>query len=161
MLFLLCVTVALGAGCTEAPVSSERAMESVAVEGGTQEEAVNTMPAIAGVMDSSDVLLPVPDAPAIAATDAAPVALVVNIVATNFAFSPSTMIAAPGQEVVVTFHNVEGTHSFVIEELGINESIRAGSVLTFVAPMTPGVYPFYCGLGSHHALGMEGTLLVK
>lgn len=157
---LLCVAVALGAGCTQTPASNGLALVDVADDEGAQMEALDTLSA------EEESVLVVDDA-AVAnevfamAEGAAPITLAVHISATNFMFSPSSISVTPGQEVAITFSGIEGTHSFVIEEMGINESIREGQILRFIAPSTPGVYAFYCGIGSHHALGMEGTLLVR
>lgn len=88
------------------------------------------------------------------------VALSVNMAAKNFSFTPSTITAQTGQQVNVTFTN-EGVHTFAIDELGLDKKVNAGGTISFTAPSTPGNYRFYCSVGSHAALGMEGTLIVQ
>lgn len=83
----------------------------------------------------------------------------VSMTATNFVFSPNAITAQPGQSVVISFQS-SGVHTFTIEDLGIHEEVRNGTVLTFTAPDVAGDYVYYCSQGSHHALGMEGTLSV-
>lgn len=160
MFLLLCVAVALGAGCTQTPASSSLALVDAVVDEGVQMDASDTLPAAEESALVVDEVTVESETTAVV-EDAAPVTLTVNIRATNFTFSPSSISVTPGQEVAITFSGIEGTHSFVIEEMGIEESVREGQVLRFIAPSTPGVYAFYCGVGSHRALGMEGTLLVR
>ena len=87
--------------------------------------------------------------------------LSVSMESGNFFFSPSTITAESGQEVVITIEQNAGTHTFVIDEIGYKSSVSTGDVLTFTAPTEPGSYSYYCDVGSHRALGMEGTLIVE
>lgn len=87
--------------------------------------------------------------------------LTASMDAGNFFFSPNTVTANAGQKVSITFKNVNGTHTFAIDQLGIEQNVSAGGVVTFTAPNKPGRYPFYCSIGSHRAMGMEGTLIVE
>lgn len=153
---ILCGVVAIGAGCTKVPTQPGLVVEDVIVDGDVTIEVIETEP-VAGVGGEVDAVVQ----DILTGVSAEVGALPVTLSATNFAFSPSTVTAEAGQDIVMTFVGVEGEHRFVIEELGIDEAVREGRVLSFAAPTTPGVYAFYCGVGSHHALGMQGTLLVK
>lgn len=78
----------------------------------------------------------------------------------NFFFSPKVITAKAGQKVDVTFTKNEGFHTFVID--GVTKlPIAVGTTKPFTAPTKPGSYPFYCDIGSHRSMGMEGTLIVQ
>jgi len=79
----------------------------------------------------------------------------------NFFFAPDTITASPGQTVHVTFASNGGFHTFVIDEINFKNKVEKGDTISFTAPTEPGSYPFYCDIGSHRALGMEGVLIVK
>lgn len=85
----------------------------------------------------------------------------INLNVESFAFTPSTIAARPGDKVNVTFTNVKGLHTFVIDEAKVNVAVSAGESVIFTAPSEPGQYPFYCDIGSHRALGLIGTLVVE
>lgn len=87
--------------------------------------------------------------------------LYVSMESGNFFFSPSSIAAEPGQTVVITIEQNAGTHTLVIDEIGYKSGVSIGDVLTFTAPTDPGSYAYYCDVGSHRALGMEGTLIVQ
>ena len=80
----------------------------------------------------------------------------ITINAGNFFFEPDSITVKAGQEVRVTFGEVSGFHTFVIDELGVNESVKAGKTVTFTADKA-GTYQFYCSVGNHRALGMFGS----
>lgn len=79
----------------------------------------------------------------------------------NFFFEPASIKASPGQTVTVNITENAGFHTFVIDEIGFKQTVKAGESFTFVAPSEPGNYAYYCDIGSHRALGMEGVLTVK
>lgn len=86
--------------------------------------------------------------------------LTVTMKAENFSYDPKVITALPGQKVEVNFSAVTGFHDFVIDGV-VSMAIAAGKVVSFTAPTVPGSYPFYCSIGSHRTMGMEGTLIVK
>lgn len=86
---------------------------------------------------------------------------IVQMTSGNFFFEPAVIRAEVGQEVEVVFAENSGVHTFVIDELGVNVPISAGDSTTFTADLEPGTYAFYCSVGNHRALGMEGTLIVE
>jgi plastocyanin len=79
----------------------------------------------------------------------------------NYFFTPSTITATAGTSVTIHFSDVTGNHVFDIDELNVHQSISAGGSVTFMAPSTPGSYIYYCSVGSHRSMGMEGTLTVE
>jgi plastocyanin len=84
--------------------------------------------------------------------------------ASEFEYAPSTITAETGETVRLVFKNVGDTmHDFVIDELSAQTSRIAGGeeeVILFTANQA-GEYSFYCSVGNHRQLGMEGTLVVE
>lgn len=81
----------------------------------------------------------------------------------NFSFSPSTLIVKKGDKVKITFNVVSGFHDFVIDEFGVASKKKQGpatEVLEFTANKV-GNFEYYCSVGTHRAMGMKGTLIVK
>jgi plastocyanin len=83
---------------------------------------------------------------------------VVTLVSGDYFFNPSNVTAQAGEITIVISDN-SGIHTFVIDELGVNEVINTGTTFTFTAE--PGTYRFYCDVSNHEALGMVGTLVVE
>lgn len=79
----------------------------------------------------------------------------------NFFFNPSTITASPGQRILIDFTSNTGTHDFVIDELNVDYDIEEGGNYIFTVPDEPGTYSYYCSIGSHRAMGMEGTLIIE
>ncbi len=79
----------------------------------------------------------------------------------NFFFEPSSMRVNAGDTVNLFFTENAGTHTFVIDEIGFKQNVVEGGSMTFTAPTEPGSYAYYCDIGSHRALGMEGVLIVE
>src|SRR3989338_7785208 len=104
---------------------------------------------------------PKEEMPTSPAQETAPPAIEVTMDSGNFFFAPNTLTVAPGQKVDVMFKMNDGFHTFVIDEIGFKQSVRAGATISFTAPTTPGTYSYYCDVGSHRAHGMEGTLIVQ
>ncbi len=88
----------------------------------------------------------------------------VTVTGSEFKYDPSTITAAPGQTVNVTFKNAGSVqHTFVIKEAN-NFKLTAdpGQTVTgsFTAPAA-GTYTFFCDVAGHEDAGMKGTLTVK
>ncbi len=86
------------------------------------------------------------------------------IAGSSFKFSPNTFTVSAGQSVKLVFENTEGFHDLVFETLSIKtKQIQAGQkeTLEFKAPEEPGEYEFYCSVGNHRAMGMEGKMVVR
>jgi plastocyanin len=83
----------------------------------------------------------------------------VDVTATNFMFSPSTIIATPGQVLKLVVHNgTSGTpHNISQSAQGVNQDLDPGSThtVTLTVPAS-GRLVFFCEY--HHASGMNGTI---
>ncbi len=88
----------------------------------------------------------------------------ITIHASNFTFSPATLTVKQGQTVKLTFVNDDGFHDFVIDEFAgaRTKQIKAGvsETIEFVAGKQ-GTFAYYCSVGQHRAMGMEGKLMVE
>jgi plastocyanin len=85
------------------------------------------------------------------------------VTGSNFKFLPATINVNKGDTVKITFKNSDGFHDFKIDELNVaTEKIKAGAeqTVTFVADKA-GSFEYYCSVGTHRAMGMKGTLIVK
>lgn len=82
----------------------------------------------------------------------------------SFEYSSNTITVEEGQTVELTFTSTGGSHDFVIDEFaGASTSVlQTGETetITFVADKK-GSFDFYCSVGSHRSLGMEGTFIVQ
>lgn len=86
-----------------------------------------------------------------------------TITAQNFSFTPKQIAVNKGDTVKITFKNVDGFHDFMLDAFQVaSKKISAGQedVVTFIADKA-GSFPYYCSIGNHRAMGMEGTLTVK
>ena len=64
-----------------------------------------------------------------------------------------------GQNVKLTFKNLEGFHDLVFDNLPLEtKQIKAGEedIVEFTAPTKPGEYTFYCSVGNHQGYGNGG-----
>ncbi len=81
----------------------------------------------------------------------------------NYSFSPLTLTVNKGDTVKITFKNAGGMHDLRIDEFNVSTK-RIGDgeqdVVQFVADKA-GMFAYYCSVGNHRAMGMEGTLVVK
>ncbi len=88
----------------------------------------------------------------------------ITIQATEYSFFPNSISVKAGDKVQITFKNMGAMpHNLTIEGLNLTTKTIGGGqsdTLEFV-PDKPGSYTFYCSVGSHRDLGMEGTLEVK
>lgn len=86
-----------------------------------------------------------------------------TVTSSNFMFTPKTLTVKKGQPVEITFKNSEGTHDFVIDEFKIKtQMVQSGQseTVTFT-PDKAGTFDYYCSVGNHRAMGMQGTLTVE
>lgn len=82
----------------------------------------------------------------------------------EYSYSPSSLDLEAGQTVRITFENT-GTlpHNLTVEGLAVaTQTIMGGDTDTveFTAPES-GTYTFFCSVGNHRQLGMEGELSVE
>lgn len=83
----------------------------------------------------------------------------------NYSFTPNMLEGKPGQTLKVKLVNVSGFHDFVIDELNVNSGrTQEGDSVVVEIPIPEDAagktYAFYCSVGNHRAMGMEGTLKV-
>lgn len=85
------------------------------------------------------------------------------VTATDFAYDVKEIKAKQGDSLVIAFTNSEGTHDFVIDELGVNSGVlSAGETMNMTIPTDkPGTYEFYCSVGQHREMGMKGVLIIE
>lgn len=88
----------------------------------------------------------------------------VSVEGDEYAFSPPSLILAAGETVRLTFtNNGSFPHNLTIDELGVaTKTILGGQsdTVEFTVEET-GVYTYYCSVGNHRALGMEGELTAE
>ena len=115
------------------------------------------------------------------ATAASPTGGEITVVSNEWGFEPEAIILQLGEEISLTLENeggilhnfkVDGLQVDVIEEIstggfsGDDDELFVGAgsddvgLLRFV-PLEAGEYEFYCTIGSHRQLGMEGRLTVQ
>lgn len=87
-----------------------------------------------------------------------------QVEASEYSFNPDTITLSKGKKVLLTFRNTgKFPHNLNIPELRVaTKTVSAGQsdTVEFVADKV-GVYSFYCSIGGHKDLGMEGSLEVK
>lgn len=79
----------------------------------------------------------------------------------EYSFSPSSITATAGERLRVTFKNTgKLSHNFTIAELGVaTKTISPGQSDTVEFTVEgEKTLTFYCSVGSHRSLGMEGDL---
>ena len=86
----------------------------------------------------------------------------VTLTAKDFAFTPATIDAKPGEKFTITFKNDGAAeHNFSITSLKVNQDLEAGktATVTFTAPSTAGDVQYFC---EYHkdSNNMVGTLHV-
>lgn len=80
----------------------------------------------------------------------------------DFSFTPSTIEVDEGETITFEFTN-DGTvvHNFG-GEFGRTDTIAAGETDTVTATFdSPGDQAFWCSVGNHRDMGMEGTITVQ
>lgn len=87
---------------------------------------------------------------------------VFTVKGSNYEYSPKQISVKKGDTVKIVFVNTVGLHDFVIDELDLKtDVIKAGESesVQFVAD-TAGTFTYYCSVGNHRKMGMEGILTV-
>jgi plastocyanin len=88
----------------------------------------------------------------------------ISVDGNEYEFSPSSITVTEGEKVRLIFTNVGSMpHDFVIDELGVRSRTISGGgtdTVEFTANQS-GTFSFYCSVGNHRALGMEGDLEVQ
>ena len=86
-----------------------------------------------------------------------------RIVATEFRFSPATVLVAAGRTVTLFLDNSGGEteHGLFVPGLGFRLQAKAGEIVRKNTVFEkPGEYEFVCDLPGHRDAGMTGTLIV-
>lgn len=84
----------------------------------------------------------------------------------NFGYSQTTINVSPGDIVTITLINSSGNHDWVVDEIpgAATKIISSGATdtITFTVPQNAEgkTYTFYCSVGNHRTLGMEGNFVV-
>ena len=94
---------------------------------------------------------------------------VVELIATEFQFTPDRIEADPGERLIVRLRNegqVEHSLQFELaggDEVQLEDNVSPGDTaeLTVEVPEQSGDYVFFCPISGHRQLGMEGTLAVQ
>lgn len=101
------------------------------------------------------------DGPAVVGTTVAG-ARELTVVATDFAFEPSTIELTAGEPVNLTLDVQDGGHDIAVDDVGFRLPIldaTASEVGTLVIT-EPGTYQFVCNVPGHAGQGMVGTITV-
>jgi plastocyanin len=88
----------------------------------------------------------------------------VIVQANEYSFFPNLISVKAGQTVKIIFRNMGAMpHNFILNEFDVaSKTIGSGQSDTFeFVPDKAGDYFYYCNIGNHRELGMEGTLEVK
>jgi cytochrome c oxidase subunit 2 len=73
----------------------------------------------------------------------------IELTASNWKFTPGTIIVKPGQTIVLHAKSTEGMHAIISDDLGIKSVLLPPGKtvdITFVAPTKPGKYYIHCHL---------------
>lgn len=82
----------------------------------------------------------------------------VSIESGSFFFRPNRPEAKSGQ-IQVKVDSNSGFHTFVIDKLGVKETLTTGKTFSFAAE--PGTYEYYCDVPGHREKGMVGSLTIR
>jgi uncharacterized cupredoxin-like copper-binding protein len=91
----------------------------------------------------------------------------VNLTATDFKFNPSDSTVSSGDVTFNEKNDGQVTHSLEIEDVTpghdqeLEGDVSPGQSGTLKANLAPGKYEFYCPVGNHKEMGMEGEITVK
>ena len=88
----------------------------------------------------------------------------ISIEAKEFSYSKESITVKKGQKVRLTLVNKgRMSHDFVVEGTNVSTKLSGPgeSVTTEFTINEAGTYTFYCSVGNHRAMGMEGTLIVE
>jgi uncharacterized cupredoxin-like copper-binding protein len=91
----------------------------------------------------------------------------VDLTATDFKFDPSDTTVKSGKVTFNEKNDGQVTHSLEIEDVTpghdqeLEGDVSPGQSGTLTANLAPGKYEFYCPVGNHRQMGMEGEITVK
>ena len=90
----------------------------------------------------------------------------VNLTATDFKFNPSDPTVKSGDVSFTMKNDGQTTHSLEIEDVNgqdkeLEGDVSPGQSGTLKVNLPPGKYEFYCPVGNHKEMGMEGEITVN
>lgn len=119
---------------------------------------IPSIPTDTPIVDDTNTVLdiiPLPDEPLVEGVKQ------VKMKVGDLSFDPPMITVATGQDVEITFTEVSGIHTFSLLESKVNEKIEEGKMIRFKAPKEAGHYSYFCDVGNHRELGMEGLFIVR
>ncbi len=85
----------------------------------------------------------------------------IQVQASNFQFSPSSLHVRAGQEIALRLQSEDSSHDFAIDGLGAVADVSGGETTTARLRIDePGKYTYFCTIPGHRDGGMEGTITV-
>jgi plastocyanin len=75
-------------------------------------------------------------------------------------FTPSTLRGKQGQTTITVHNRGTLTHTFSLNDFGIEVVLNPGQTRTVHLVTQPGTYTYVCRILDHEGLGMHGTLTV-
>ena len=89
----------------------------------------------------------------------------VDVSLTDFAIDPPNPTVAAGTVTFAVANDGATVHNLEIEGNGVEEELepdlQAGDSGELTVDLQPGTYEYYCPVGNHAAMGMEGELTVE
>ena len=90
----------------------------------------------------------------------------VTLTSTDFKFNPSDPTVKSGDVTFTMKNDGQTTHSLEIEDVNgqdqeLEGDISPGQSGTLKVNLPPGKYEFYCPVGNHKEMGMEGEITVN
>ncbi len=119
--------------------------------------------ACSGTARGSAPAPPIPAAGGQAAVGASGGGTIVNVAASNFAFSLDTTRASAGAVTFVVRNDSPAEHDFAIRGQGVDRKtpmLKRGETASLTVELRPGTYTYVCTVGGHERLGMHGTFTV-
>ena len=88
----------------------------------------------------------------------------ITIEGKEYSYAPASITVTYGEKILLTFKNMGRlAHNLTIDELKVSTKTVAGGqsdTVEFTADKS-GTFNFYCSIGTHRNLGMEGEMEVK
>jgi plastocyanin len=84
----------------------------------------------------------------------------ISMISGNLFFNPKNLTLKKDQPVKIVLQNT-GTHTFTIDELGIDELFQGDNPIIEFTPTKSGVFEYYCAIPGHREGGMVGLLTVE
>jgi uncharacterized cupredoxin-like copper-binding protein len=90
----------------------------------------------------------------------------IDVTAADFKFDPSNTTVKSGDVTFNLTNDGQAPHSLEIEDVNgedkeIEGDVSPGQSGTLAVNLPPGKYEFYCPVGNHKEMGMEGEITVK